>query len=488
MNRPTSLSEKKHAASFRDPSGRLLVIDGRVIRLVNQSGVTDLNAFLATKAANLFQESGRLVRTKRLEESEARSILGGRDPGDVIEDATYSMALEHERIPFQNFPYEWPPEMLHDAGLLTLDLARNLLAEGFGLKDATPYNILFRGSDPVFVDLLSFEKRASGDPLWTPNAQFERTFLLPLLANREFQIPLDQIFTSRRDGLEPEDVYKLSSHLRRLTPGFLGLVTIPTWLASRQNQDDLEIYKPKRLDDAEKARFILESLFGRSRRRLGKLAPRQGRESQWSDYMVSNNNYSQEHLQAKITFVEAALSEFKPSKVLDVGANTGHFSALAAQSGAQVVAIDYDPVVVGEIWRRAKSEKLNILPLVVNLTRPSPALGWRNLECPSFLDRARNGFDAVMMLAVIHHMLVTERIPLAEIIDLAAELTTDILIVEFISTTDSMFRRISRGRDHLFTNLTKESFETTCRRRFEIIRSQQIEQATRHLYLLRRKV
>jgi hypothetical protein len=459
-----------------------------VIRLVNQSGVEDLNAFLATKAAKLFQESGRLVRTKILEEPEATSVLGGPNPNDVIKGADYALVLEHERIPFQSFPYEWPPEMLHVAGLLTLDLAASLLVEGFGLKDATPYNILFRGPEPVFVDLLSFEKRAPNDPLWTPNAQFERTFLLPLLANREFQIPLDQVFTSRRDGLEPEDVYKLASSFRRLKPGFLGLVTIPTWLASRQNQDNLEIYKPKRLDDAEKARFILESLFGRSRRRLSKLAPREGRQSQWSDYMESNNNYSREHLQAKVDFVEAALAEFKPSKVLDVGANTGHFSALAARSGADVVAIDYDPVVVGEIWRRARSEKLSILPLVVNLTRPSPALGWRNLECPSFLHRARGGFDAVMMLAVIHHMLVTERIPITEIIDLAAELTTDILIVEFISPTDSMFRRISRGRDHLFTDLTRESFEAACQRRFEIIRSQQIEQATRQLYLLRRKV
>lgn len=480
-------SESNHSASFRDPSGRLLVIDGRVIRLVNQSGITDLEAFLTTKTAKLFQESGRLVRTKKLEESEVKSIIDGRSFRNLIEDTQYAVALEHERIPFQSFPYEWPPEMLHAAGLLTLDLAESLLAEGFGLKDATPYNILFRGAEPVFVDLLSFEKRASGDPLWTPNAQFERTFLLPLLANREFQIPPDQIFTSRRDGLEPEDVYKLLGGLRRFAPGFLSLVTIPTLLASRQNQDNLEIYKPKRLDDAEKARFILESLFGRARRKLGKLAPQKGRQSEWSDYMQSNNNYSQEHLRAKVDFVEAALSEFTPAKVLDVGANTGHFSALAARSGAHVVAIDYDPVVVGEIWHRAKGEKLNILPLVVNLTRPSPATGWRNLECPSFLDRACGNFDAVMMLAVIHHMLVTERIPLAEIIDLAAELTTDMLIVEFISPEDSMFKRISRGRDHLFTDLTKESFEASCHRHFEIVRSQHLDRTTRWLYLLRKK-
>lgn len=463
-----------------------MIIDGRVIRLVNSSGVADLDAFLATATAKRFQESGRLVRTHKLEDSAFRSLVSEHDLTDVIENTEY--ALEHEPIPFQNFPYEWPPEMLHAAAMLTLDLAESLLAEDFGLKDATPYNILFRGAEPVFVDMLSFERRAPGDPLWLPNAQFEQTFLLPLLVNRQFHIPLDQILAARRDGLDPEEVYRLCGPLRRFAPAWLGLVTIPAWLGSRRNADDLEIYKPKRLDDAEKARFILNALFGRLRRRLNKLAPRQSRKSEWSDYMESNNNYSREHFQAKTDFVEQAVSEFKPARVLDVGANTGHFSALAARSQARVVAIDYDPVVVGQIWRRAQSEKLDILPLVINLTRPSPALGWRNQECPSFLSRARSAFDMVMMLAVLHHMLVTERIPLAEVIDLAAELTTGWLIIEFISPEDSMFRRIARGRDHLFTELTRETFEAACGRHFEIARSQHLDQTTRWLYLLRKKV
>src|SRR5205814_3890270 len=137
---------------------------------------------------------------------------------------------------------------------------------------------------------------------------------------------------------------------------------------------------------------------------------------------------------------------------------TGHFSAIAARAGASVVAIDYDPVVSGDVWRNARKERLDILPLTVNLTRPTPGLGWLNQECPSFLDRARGAFDAVLMLAVLHHMLVSERIPLDEIIDLAAELTTDSVIIEFIGTDDAMFRRLTRGRDELHRDLTTETF------------------------------
>ncbi|HXG68858.1 MAG TPA: class I SAM-dependent methyltransferase [Blastocatellia bacterium] len=454
-------------------------VDGRVIRIVNRSGLPDFQAFLNSATARRFVEQGRLVRTELLHPATADNLFERPTAGELV--------VEHERVPFQSFPYEWPPEMLHAAGSLTLDLAESLLNDGFGLKDATPYNILFRGPHPVFIDLLSFEKRDPGDPIWLPYAQFMRTFLLPLLVNKHFGTPLDQLLTVRRDGLEPEDVYRLCGPLRRLLPPFLSLASIPTWLAARQSQDDQKIYQRKSLDNPEKARFILETLFKRLRRVLKKVEPGAGRKSAWSDYMGANNNYSDEHFRAKHRVVYDAMAEFTPQRVLDVGCNTGHFSEIAAKRGARVVAIDYDPVVVGETWRRAKAENLDILPLVVNLTRPSPAIGWRNQECPAFLERARGAFDAVLMLAVMHHMLVSERIPLPEIIDLAAELTADLLVIEFIAPADSMFRRITRGRDYLFADLTVGSFEEACRRKFEIVRSQHLEGTSRWLYLLRKR-
>ena len=91
------------------------------------------------------------------------------------------------------------------------------------------------------------------------------------------------------------------------------------------------------------------------------------------------------------------------------------------------------------------------------------------------------------MLAVIHHLLVSERIPLAEIVDLAADLTTDMLVIEYIAPGDPMFRRISRGRDHLFEDLNRDVFETTCRRRFDITRSERLGDTQRWLYLMEKK-
>jgi len=142
---------------------------------------------------------------------------------------------------------------------------------------------------------------------------------------------------------------------------------------------------------------------------------------------------------------------------------------------------------VDQLWRRARAEHLNILPLVVNLTRPTPSVGWRNLESASFLDRARGSFEGVLMLAVMHHMLVTERIPLDEIMSQAAELTTRWLIIEFIGPEDSMFRRLTRGREELHRGLDRQVFESVAMRRFEIVRSQHLDDTHRWLYLLRKR-
>ena len=376
--------------------------------------------------------------------------------------------------------------MLWDAGRLTLELAQAACADGFGLKDATPHNILFRGSEPVFVDALSVESRNPRDPIWLPEAQFIRTFLLPLLANRGWGLSLADIFTTRRDGLEPEEIYRWCGPLQKFKPRMLSLVSIPTWLSHKANPDDRKIYQPQLLANPEKAQFILESLFKRLERTLLSFEPTVGKESTWSDYMATHS-YDDPAFAAKERFVREALQESKPARVLDAGANTGHFSMLAAQAGAEVVAVDLDATCAGAIWRRAREQKLNILPLVVNLARPSPALGWRNAECPSFLDRANGAFDGVLMLALIHHLLVTERIPLESIVRLTSELTNSLLVIEFIEPQDDMFRRLTRGREALHASLTAKMFEQACMPYFEIVRSQALPGTQRRMYCLKRR-
>jgi 2-polyprenyl-3-methyl-5-hydroxy-6-metoxy-1,4-benzoquinol methylase len=427
-----------------------------------------------------------MVSTRRLDQAELAPFSGSTGRANSLALEPTDVVFEHERIPFPSYPYEWAPEMLWAAGGLTLDLAQASLADGFGLKDATPYNVLYRGSEPVFVDVASFEPRAPGDPIWNPYGQFVRTFLLPLLVNRHWGVPLGDTFVTHRDGLEPQEVYRLTSALQRFRPRMLSLVCMPTWLRGKARAEGQQLYRSRILEDAEKARFILESLLKQLRRALDSLKPPVQKQSVWSDYMATHS-YSGSAFAAKEQFVEQALREFKPARVLDVGANTGHFSARAAKAGAAVVALDIDPACVGTIWLQARAQQLNILPLVIDLARPTPALGWRNSECPSFLERAVGAFDGVLMLAVLHHLLVTERIPLEEVLRLASELTTSLLVIEFVDPKDEMFRQLTRGREELHAFLNEAVFEQACAAHFDIVRSLPLPGTQRRLYCLKRK-
>jgi 2-polyprenyl-3-methyl-5-hydroxy-6-metoxy-1,4-benzoquinol methylase len=465
--------------------GCCCVFEQGVVRLVSPENLAEFEGFLQTRVAQEYAARKQFVSTRRLGEEEIAARYSDTLLSNLRTSRPGAVVFEHERIPFASYPQEWPPEMLWAAGRLTLDLGRAALADNYGLKDATPGNILFRGTQPVFVDALSFERRQPGDAVWKPCAQFIRTFLLPLLASRRWGIPLADIFLARRDGLEPEDVHRMCGPLERLSPSILSLVSIPVWLSRRAHPDDDAIYQTRLLENAEKARFIVESVFNRMDRALASLQP-EGRKSAWSGYM-SEHSYGADAFAAKETFVRESLGRFKPARVLDVGANTGHFSALAAENGAAVVAIDLDPVCVGEIWRNARGRNLNVLPLVMNLARPTPATGWRNRECPSFLDRAEGAFDGLLMLAVLHHLLVTERIPLDEIMELAAGLTTSMAVIEFVAPEDPMFRRITRGRDHLHSGLNETVFTEACSRHFEIVKTLPVPGAKRTLYCLKKK-
>jgi SAM-dependent methyltransferase len=454
--------------SFRDPSGFVFRAGERVLRAVEPSAFATLQQFLDSQEAHSFTAARRLVRTWFPDPIEFAPEISGR----------FRLA-EHEPIPFASFPSEWPAEMLAAAGYLTLDLAEQCLPHGWRLKDATPYNVLFRGPSPVFVDVLSFERRDSHDPLWPAYAQFVRTFLLPLLAGTA----LKPIWLAGRDGIEPEQLYPSLSWTRRLIPPVLTLVSLPIWL-SRRAESDADLYLP-RPTDPDRASFTLASMFRTLRRQLDRLSS-PNRASRWSKYLDTQTHYTPQQFAAKESFVVSILGEFSPRRVLDAGANTGHFSELAARSGSSVIAIDSDPAAVGRLWHRASVKKLDIQPLVVDLCRPTPALGWRNFETTSFLDRARHGFDMVMMLALIHHILISERAPLEEILDLAADLTTNLLLIEFVEPSDPMFRRLVRGRDALYAHLTAPYFESASKNRFQILRKQPIAESSRILYLLRR--
>ena len=447
------------STSFRDPGGRVSVTKDRVVRTVLPAGTSNLNACLNSAVAHAFVEKGALIATRVLD-----------SPGTSGAD---EVVVEHPRIPFASYAHEWPPAMLHAAAQLTLELCSALLEEGRGLKDATPGNILFRGSQPVFIDILSIEGRNPLDPIWLADAQFARTFLIPLLLHRRTRYPLHELFLFQRDGIGPEDAVHRLPAPRRWFPPDLGLVTLP---ASASRLENESIYKPRQARDEGEARYVLAHHFRGLRKKLDGLAPQSSTPKTTATIPDATRQ-----------FVESALREINPSRVLDIGSNTGEFSLMAAGAGASVVSIDRNPENAGALWNAARAAQPDILPLVVDFARPTPAAGWRCMEHASFLDRAEDFFDVALLLDGIHHFMVADAIPLDQIFDVLATLTTRWLVIEFIGPADPQFRRLARGRDALYQWYGRSAFEDCARRSFDVVKTLDTESSDRALYLLRRK-
>ena len=413
-------------------------------------------------------DEGRLVRTTPI-------AVAGID----------GECFEHERIPFVSHPAEWAPEMLAAAAELTLELSRALLPQGLQLKDATPANVLFRGAQPVFVDLPSIVARERGSCLWNARHQFETTFLLPLIASVEAGLPVASTLGNPITGLSHEALARILGARRWLKPRLWRTVALPAALAARAAVGAGGRGALKVAND-EQARFILDRALAGLTRELQRWNARLGAgSSHWQGYTAMRQHYGDADLDAKRAFVTEALDATRPQAVLDIGANTGEFSEIAARQ-AEVVAMDIDERSVAAIFGRARASRPTILPLVGNFGRPTPATGWRNRESDAFLTRAAGRFDLVLMLAVVHHLRVTEGVPIAEQFEAIAGVTRRHLLVEFVPIKDPMFAAIARGREPLYADCGRAEFEAALNRQFQVEKSSELPNG-RVLYLARRR-
>ena len=435
-------------SSFRDPAGRLVMEEDRGLRTVTPECAGDTLAFLDSPVAEKWTQSGRLI---------ASEVVGTWKPGS-------SLQLAHRRVFFPSYSWEWTPAQLSAAAELTLDLCEDLVNTGWILKDATPSNVLFDGGKPVCVDLLSVERHDPENPIWLACGQFIRTFLLPLAACGSLGWPLAAML-GRRDGYEPEELFHLLGPAQRLLAPWRSLVTLPVWLGNRSNGRSLQSMRRP----APVAQAILRRTLHSLRRTLRKVTRTAGK-SHWSTYQQTATHYSAKDWNSKRDFVSECLLAAGPRYVLDIGANTGFFSRVAAESGARVVAWDADVATTEQAWLHTREAQSDVLPLVADFARPTPAAGWNNAETLSLLARSRGRFDMVMMLAVLHHLLVQAQIPIEHVASLTRELTRGWLLIEWVGPEDEKFRTLSNGRDSLFSHLTEDWFIACFSRYFVPVR------------------
>jgi ribosomal protein L11 methylase PrmA len=169
----------------------------------------------------------------------------------------------------------------------------------------------------------------------------------------------------------------------------------------------------------------------------------------------------------------------------DVGANTGVYSAMAADAGYRVLAWDQDAASVEAHWRRVRGDgNPAILPLILDLANPSPSIGWALEERSSFLERGEP--DLMLALALVHHLAIGNNVPLPSVARLFARMAPR-AIVEFVPKEDPMTRRLLAARRDIFESYTIDGFREAFGGEFRIVREAPIADSPRTMFLLERR-
>ena len=455
---------QKEPSSFRDRSGCLYFENGVLFRRISSSYAEHFD-FL--RSSGLLEE---LLRKRLLVFHET-----------IQEKTTDSHAvLRPEMLSFISYPYEWSFSQLKDAALLTLDIQELALAHGMVLKDASAYNVQFRNGRPVFIDILSFEKYIPGAP-WIAYRQFCQHFLAPLALAAHTDVCLIQLLRNYIDGIPLELTCTLLPRKTLLSSLFFHL-----YLHASQQKKYEGVHEKEFIEKScsklplHQLRAIVDSL----RTAVRKLQMKKS-SSEWADY-YHMTNYTEPAKNHKSRIINEFIAEAAPGFVVDLGSNTGLYSRLASSRGIPTISADIDPLAVEANYLTLKNAPEEpLLPLLIDLTNPSPALGWANEERRSFLERLpRNSM--VFSLALIHHLAISNNVPLDRLSSFFSAIA-QWLIMEFVPKSDSQVKKLLSTREDIFPDYSEEGFEQAFAEHFEIKQKKSLETSERTMYLLRRK-
>ncbi len=457
---------EKVSASFRDPSGFMFKRDGEFYRQVNQSYKADYDLLMSS---GLYQH---LSKAKALIPHQEAEL--GLSP---LPEKAYKI-IKPLQLGFISYPYEWCFNQYKDAAILTLSIARRALEYGMVLKDASAYNIQFHEGRPIFIDTLSFEAYKEGSP-WVAYKQFCQHFLAPLALMAKTDIRLLGLMRNYIDGI-PLDL--ASALLPKSTKLHFGLAThIHIHARSQQKYADQKLSQKELSGKISKQALfnLIDSLLTVVRSlRVETIM------TEWSDY-YQDNNYTKSSFEAKRDLVADFVKQVNPKTVWDLGGNTGEFSRCASNLDIPTISFDIDPGAVQQNYTIVKAEKEKfMLPLIMDLTNPSPAIGWHNQERDSL--KERGPADLIMALALIHHMAIANNVPLREVARSFAELG-EYLLIEFVPKQDSQVVRLLSSRLDIFPDYNPEGFKQAFSEYYTILDEKPVTGSERTMYLMKRK-
>jgi hypothetical protein len=455
-------AETRVPGSFRDPSGFLYERAGRLYRQVNRTYQEDYQHLVC---------SGLLARLVK------ENLLVAHDEVSVepAEPASAYKVIAPVRLPFISYPYEWCFSQLKDAALATLRIQTIALEHGMILKDASAYNIQFTGGGPILLDTLSFQKYREGEP-WVAYRQFCQHFLAPLALMVYTDVRMGQLMRVFIDGVPLDLASRLLPVRTRMR---FGLMIHLHLHAAAQRHYAGKTSRPSRRKMPRTSLLGLVSSLTSSVTRLKWSLPK----TEWGEY-YNATNYSVASMDAKKKTVATVLERIKPDTVWDLGANTGEFSQVAARYAATTVAFDIDPVAVERNYLDCRGAGGTILPLLMDLTNPSPAQGWRHEERMSL--ETRGPADCALALALVHHLAISNNVPLGNLAAFFACLCRH-LVIEFVPKEDSQVRRLLSTREDVFPEYDQGSFERAFGTLFDIREAVPVAQSSRTLYWMSKK-
>lgn len=449
--------------SFRDPNGFVFLKDDQIYRQISLTYKEDYDYLISSGLYKKLVDSDLLIAHTETQACAENS------------DSAYKI-IKPEIIPFISYPYEWCFSQLKEAALATLEIQKTALDFGMILKDATAYNIQFKNGKPLFMDTLSFQRYREGQP-WDAYRQFCQHFIAPLALMSSLDVRLNQLSRNFIDGL-PLD---LASSLLPLKTRFK--TSLLTHIHFHSLAQRFYTNRPLKSNRNKLSRFGLYALIDNLKTAIESLKWKPAGFG-WPGY-YKETNYSPEAMQHKEKVIVDFLFRIKPTLVFDVAANTGFFSRIASRDNIQIVSFDSDYSVVEQNYLECKkNNEKNILPLVIDITNPSPGVGWANKERMAFFGRSR--VDVIMVLAFVHHLVIEYNIPFKEIASFFQK-NCKFLIIEFVPKNDSKAKLLLANREGAFDDYNRQSFEHIFRQYFEIESFVEVRGSERALYLLKSK-
>jgi ribosomal protein L11 methylase PrmA len=451
-----------HPASFRDRDGFLYERDGVLYRQVNHAYAAHYDRLMQSGLYDRLVSEGALIAHRELSQ-----------PG-LVPDLAYKV-LEPVRVEFVSYPYEWCFSQLKDAALATLETLSRALDHGLTLKDASAYNIQFKSGRPVLIDSLSFMKYQEGQP-WIGYRQFCQHFLAPLALMAHTDIRLGQLLRVHLDGIPLDLASRLLPWRTHLNPGLQVHLHLHASAQRRVGSSRASLGRGRKGVSRLGLRGLIDSL-----QRTVKSLSWEPDQSDWARY-AGFHNYSEVAMEQKLQAAGRFLDEDRPSSLWDLGANTGRFSRLASGRGVATLAFDFDPGAVELNYRQTRqTQDPKLLPLLLDLTNPSPSQGWAHLERESLVDRGPA--DGLFGLALIHHLAISNNVPLASLAEFLTRLAKSLLI-EFVPKADPQVQKLLAGRTDIFDDYSTSGFESAFQAKHVIRERMPVGDSGRILYWL----